>query len=196
MLLLWLLWDGPKHVYGMQKMIRRQGKDRVVNVRSRASLYQTIDRLERVGLVEVEGTVRGEPRPDRTIYALTDEGREAAQQWLRETLSTTGAEFPEFIAGLSVLFGLAPDDARAQLEARVASLDQELSETKATLRDNPTLPRLFLLEEEYRRTILQAELKWLRALVGDLESGALTWDQAWLQEIASQFGVTNADAQD
>jgi hypothetical protein len=31
----------PMHVYRMQKLFEAQGKDRVVNVRARASLYQT-----------------------------------------------------------------------------------------------------------------------------------------------------------
>ena len=32
----------------------------------------------------------------------------------------------------------------------------------------PALPRLFLLEEEYRRAVLQAELDWLRGVIADL----------------------------
>ena len=59
LVVLWTLVEGPKHVYRMQKMIEAQGKNRVVNVRSRASLYQTIDRLVRHQLVRVSETVRG-----------------------------------------------------------------------------------------------------------------------------------------
>src|SRR5882762_7472190 len=116
LIVLWLLFQGPKHVYGMQKLIEEQGKDRVVNVRSRASLYQTLERLIRLGLVEVHETVRSEGYPDRIVYAITDAGREAARDWLREMLRSTSGEFPDFIAAVSILFGLAPDDARAQLE--------------------------------------------------------------------------------
>ena len=85
------------------------------------------------------------------MYAITDAGREAAREWLREMLRTTGGEYPEFIAAVSILFGLAPDDARAQLELRAESLAAELAETEAQLEGNPGLPRLFLLEEEYRQ---------------------------------------------
>src|SRR5512142_354777 len=60
LVVLWLLFQEPMHVYRMQKLIEHQAKDRVVNVRSRASLYQTIDRLTRLGLVEVHETVRSE----------------------------------------------------------------------------------------------------------------------------------------
>src|SRR4029077_4348922 len=87
LMVLWELVAEPMHVYRMQKLFEQQGKDRVVNVRARASLYQTLERLTRLGLVEVRETVRSAGYPDRTVYAITDAGREAAKQWLREMLS-------------------------------------------------------------------------------------------------------------
>jgi len=72
LVVLWELMLGPQHVYGIQKLFKQQGKDRVVNVRSRASLYQTLERLVRLGLAEVKETVRGEGYPDRVVYAITD----------------------------------------------------------------------------------------------------------------------------
>ena len=187
LIVLWQLYDGPKHVYGIQKLLRQQGKDRVVNVRARASLYQTLERLQRLGLVEVHETVRQAGYPERVVYALTDAGREAAREWLREMLRTTGEEYPEFIAAVSILFGLEPDDAREQLERRAEALAQELADAEAQLDGNPGLPRLFLLEEEYRRAVLGAELSWLRGLITDLEQGRLTWSEEWLAQIAAAF---------
>jgi DNA-binding PadR family transcriptional regulator len=186
LIVLWLLVARPMHVYGMQKLIETFGKDKVVNVRSRASLYQAIDRLVRNGLVEVRETVRSEGYPDRVVYAVTDAGRAAAAQWLRDMLRTTGTEYPEFIAAVSVLFGLAPDDARAQLQERADRLAAELAETEAVLAGNPGLPRLFLLEEEYRRAVVGAELDWVRSVVADLDAGKLTWTEDWLMGLFSE----------
>jgi DNA-binding PadR family transcriptional regulator len=187
LIVLWLLFEGPMHVYRMQKLLERYGKDRVVNVRSRASLYQTIERLVRLGLVEVRETVRTEGHPDRILYALTDAGRETATEWLREMLRTTGAEYPEFIAAVSLLFGLPPDDARAQLEHRAERLAAALADAEAELAAHPELPRLFLLEEEYRRAVLAAELDWVRGVVDDLREGRLTWTEQWLRGLAAGF---------
>jgi DNA-binding PadR family transcriptional regulator len=187
LIVLWLLFEGPMHVYRMQKLLERYGKDRVVNVRSRASLYQTIERLVRLGLVEVRETVRTEGHPDRILYAITEAGRETATDWLREMLRTTGAEYPEFIAAVSLLFGLPPDDARAQLEQRAERLAAALADAEAELAANPELPRLFLLEEEYRRAVLAAELEWVRGVVDDLRAGRLTWTEQWLRDLAAGF---------
>jgi DNA-binding PadR family transcriptional regulator len=188
LVVLWLLYQEPLHVYRMQKLIENQGKARVVNVRTRASLYQAIERLVRLGLVEIAETVRVGGFPDRTVYAITDAGREAAREWLREMLRTPGGEYPEFIAAVSLLFGLEPDDARAQLEQREQRLAAELAETEREMAGAPPgLPRLFLLEEEYRKTVLEAQLAWLRGVIDDIRERRLDWSQAWLHEIAAAF---------
>ena len=187
LIVLWQLFDGPKHVYGIQKLLEQQGKDRVVNVRARASLYQALERLMRLGLVKVHETVRREGYPDRVVYAITDAGREAARGWLREMLHSTGDEYPEFIAAVSILFGLEPDDARAQLELRAEAIATELDDAQTQLDGTPALPRLFLLEEEYRRAVLEAELSWLRGVIADLQKGRLTWSEEWLAEVAAAF---------
>jgi DNA-binding PadR family transcriptional regulator len=194
LVVLWMLAQQPLHVYGIQKLLEAQGKDRVVNVRSRASLYQAIQRLVRLGLVEVSETVRVAAYPDRVVYAITDAGREAARTWLREMLRTTGAEYPEFIVAVSVLFALPPEDARAELEQREQALVAELAETAAVMdRAPPGLPRLFLLEEEYRKALLAAELAWLRGVIDDIRTQRLDWSERWLREMAEAFGPPDDD---
>lgn len=193
LIVLWLLVEQPMHVYRMQKQIEAFGKDKVVNVRSRASLYQALERLMRHGLVEVRETVRSEGYPDRVVYGITEAGRETAEEWLREMLRTTGNEYPDFIAAVSVLFGLAPDDVRTQLAQRAERLAAELAQTEVIFTENPDLPRLFLLEEEYRRALLQAELDWLRGVIADLRKGRLTWSEEWLREIAAAFQPPDDD---
>src|SRR4029453_9717067 len=105
LLVLWQLIEAPMHVYRMHRLFLERGKDRVVNNNSRASLYQTIERLIRLGLVGgaetglgwvgVVNTVGGKTHRDRVVYGITDTGREVARDWLRETLRSTGGEFPE-----------------------------------------------------------------------------------------------------
>src|SRR3984957_19915623 len=124
---LWQLMSEPMHVYRMQKLFEAQGKDRVGNVQARASLYQTIDRLQRHGLVEGSQTTRVEGYPDRVVYAITAAGREVARQWRRERLSHTGGEYRESIAPLSIRFGLEPREAQSELEQRADKLAAELA---------------------------------------------------------------------
>ena len=188
LLVLWQLFHQPMHVYRMQKLFEAEGKDRVVNVRSRASLYQAIERLQRLGLVEVSETIHQEGYPDRVMYAITDSGRHIARVWLRDMLSETGGEYPEFIVALSLLFGLPVEEAREQLELRAQRVAGQLADSRRGLEQAPPgLPRLFLLEEEYRVAMLETELSWLHGLLDDLRSGRITWSEEWLQQLAATF---------
>ena len=186
--LLGLLFEGPMHPYRMQQRIKEYGKDQVVNVRDRASIYQTIERLLRDGLIEVAQTARDERWPERTVYQLTEEGRETTLVWLREMLSTPAREFPEFPAALAYLPLLTPAETLQLLEARLVKLEGELASTEAMLTGaGRTLPRLFLIEEEYRLAVLRAELEWVRSVAEDLRSGCFTWSEEWLREVASSL---------
>jgi len=192
LIVLWQLFNEPMHVYRMQKLFEAEGKDRIVNVRSRASLYQTIERLQRLGLVEVSETIRQEGYPDRVVYAITDAGRDAARDWLRQMLSDTGGQYPEFIAALSLVFGLPPEEAREQLETRAERIAEQLADAERGIAAAPpALPRLFLLEEEYRKTMLQAELGWLHGVIEDLKAGRLTWSEEWLRQLFEAFLPTH-----
>jgi DNA-binding PadR family transcriptional regulator len=159
----------------------------VLTSQSRASLYQTIERLSRLGLVDATETVRGDARPDRTVWAITDAGRATAVEWLRDMLRTTRPDYPNFVAAVSVLFVLDPRDVREQLSARAGSVADDLAEVEGELAGHADLPRLFQLEEEYRRSVLSAELDWLRGVVADLDSGQLDWNEEWLREIAKSY---------
>jgi DNA-binding PadR family transcriptional regulator len=177
----------------MQQLIKERGKDEVINVRERASIYQTIERLQREGLVTVAQTTRDEKRPERTVYQLTEEGYETTRDWLREMLSTPAREFPAFPAALAFLPLLTPEDARRQLEVRIIRLEAELARVEAELAGAARIvPRLFLIEEEYLCAALCTELEWVRALTDDLRAGRLTWDGEWLRAVASPSAIDGA----
>src|SRR5579872_4529451 len=95
-----MLHTQPLHPYGIQRLIKQWGKDQVVNVSQRASLYRTIERLLGAGLIEVRETERDQQYPERTVYAVTEEGRRATRAWLVEMLAKPRQEYPEFPAAL------------------------------------------------------------------------------------------------
>lgn len=176
------------HPYRMQQLIKGRGKGDVINVRQRASLYQTIERLLRANLIAIRSTARNEKRPERTIYELTEQGRETTLMWMREMLSTPAREFPEFPAALAYLALLTPEDARFQLDRRAHALEQEIGQSDAQLESAGELvPRLFLIELEYVRAILRTELAWVRSIINDLDSGQLSWNEEWLRAVTARL---------
>lgn len=182
-----LLIEAPMHPYQMQRMIKERGKDQVINVGQRASLYKTIDRLHRDGLIAVRETVRSAQRPERTVYQATEAGRETARRWVREMLASPRQDFPEFPAAIAYLPLLDPDEALEHLETRRAGLRDELDRVDEELAAaSATVPRLFLLESEYLRAVKEAALAWTTSLVEDLRAGRIGWTPEWLTEIAAR----------
>ncbi|MGS0686034.1 PadR family transcriptional regulator [Nakamurella sp. GG22] len=186
LMVLVLLAEAPMHPYEMQRLMQWRGKDQVVRVQ-RGSLYPAVERLVNAGLIEPLETARDGRRPERTVYQLTEEGRETAETWLVTMIRTVRNEYPDFPAALSFLPMLSAGDARAQLTARLLSLGSEIAAMQsvaADLREKYDLPRLFTVEDDYRLAMLQAEHAWVSTIVEELATGDLYWDAQTIRDWA------------
>jgi DNA-binding PadR family transcriptional regulator len=187
-----LLRARSMHPYEMQRLIREWHKDEFLDLK-RGSLYHSIDRLRRGGLIEAVETRREGRRPERTVYRLTDQGERAVQDWLRQMLATPAQETNQFFAALSFLPALHPDVVMEQLRQREQLLESEINALNAVLATMvPRIGRLVLVEVEYRRAMKQAEQAWVHSLIADLQTGALRWDPEALRRHiagASQTGT-------
>ncbi|KOU33563.1 PadR family transcriptional regulator [Streptomyces sp. WM6378] len=183
-----LLHYKPLHPYGIQRLIKDWGKEQVVNVGQRASLYRTIERLLAADLIAVRETGRDQQYPERTVYEVTEAGREVTRAWLDEMLAVPKAEFPQFPAALSHALMLAPHELLDALERRLASVGGTLKALDAGLaaESESGLPRIASLESEYLRAITAAEVRWLRAITDDLREGRLPWSAEDLMAFAAQ----------
>jgi len=164
------------HPYEMQLLLLERHKAELL-VLKRGSVYNAIGRLTRTGLIEAAGTGRSGNRPERTTYRITGEGREQFITVLEEMVGHPQRESSEFTTALSFLVHLAPDVAIAKLEERASRLDEEIRETTTTLKSAlPRVQRINLIESEYDLAMRRAESKWVRGLIGELQSGSLRWD--------------------
>ncbi len=185
-----LLTYQPLHPYGIQRLIKQWGKDQVVNVEQRTSLYRTIERLLAAGLIAVRETGRDPRYPERTVYEITDTGRQTARRWLEEMLAEPRQEYPEFPAALSHVLMLEPAELADVLDKRARRLDSLLAahDANAAAEADYGLPRIAMLETEYQRAVLEAEAQWLRGIISELRSGELTWSLAELMAFAASQG--------
>jgi DNA-binding PadR family transcriptional regulator len=170
-----LLYERPMHPYEMVSTMRERGKHESVRLRY-SSLYSVVGALEREGLIVSKETVREGRRPERTIYEITDAGREEFLTWLRELLREPVKEYTQFAAGLSFLPGLPPEEAVGLLKERGRLLEVETEEMRSRLdaaMEHYNLPRLFLVESEHELMLREAELEWVRKIVEEIEAGTL-----------------------
>jgi DNA-binding PadR family transcriptional regulator len=183
------LRERPMHPYEMATTMRARHKDESIKLNF-GSLYAVVDSLHGRGLIEAQEVEREGRRPPRTVYRITEAGDHELVDWLSELLSTPVKEFTQFEAGLSFLPVMAPTDALSLLGARAQRLDMDLVARRsvaAVMAEH--VPRLFSVEYEYVTVLLEAELSWLRGLVHDIESGALSGGDVW-----ASFHAPAADA--
>jgi DNA-binding PadR family transcriptional regulator len=183
-----LLLERAMHPYEMKVIMQARGHDRVIKIKG-GSVYDTVERLSRLGFIEPVETSREGRRPERTIYSLTQSGRDELQAWLRELISRPVSEYPQFGAALAFMVGVGDkDEVIALLHWRIVALEAEIasSETlrQGTLRHG--IPRIFVIEEEYGQGMRRAELEFVRQLIADLEEGGLWPDAALLQALAER----------
>jgi len=172
------LVERPMHPYEMAATMREYGKERSIRL-NYGSLYTVVANLARRGLIEAVEARREGRRPERTVYRITDAGRDELQDWLSDLLAHPVKEYPQFEAALSELPVVAPDRVLALLRERVTALQKMLETERAELATLSHLPRLFLLEAEYHLTVLEAELAWTRRLAGELADGSFPWLDGW-----------------
>jgi DNA-binding PadR family transcriptional regulator len=181
----------PMHRYEMASLMRARGKDRDMDIKW-GSLYTVVANLEKNRLLEVIEVTRQGARPERTVYRITDAGRDELVGWTRELIAEPEAEHTRFIAGLSVLAVLTPRDVIDLLRRRLGRLTETIDALTAQLRQASDVPRLFLIEDEYRIAMTQAETDWTRSLLDELSAGTFPYLDAWRKfhetgEMPSEF---------
>ena len=177
-----LLHERPMHPYEMKRLISERRIDVVLDLK-RGSLYHAVERLERDGLIEAAETSRDGRRPERTVYRLTDQGRDAFDAELRELITDYRYEPPRFMAAAQFLSSLPPQDAQKLLRLRVLALEAAVAGHQAVLAGEkwPEFTRVHIVEIEYALALARAELEWVKGIVNDLEEGTLTWETPTMQ---------------
>ena len=173
-----LLNERAMHPYEMRSLMRERGHDRAFRIRE-SSVYDTVARLAERDFIEPVEVNREGRRPERTVYAITEAGRDEFLVWLWELASEPSAEYPAFAAPLMFIYSLGKDRAIAALQQRAARLEAEISSSdafrRAVLADMPGFPRIFGIEDEYAQAMRQAELAWIRTTVTGLRDGTFPW---------------------
>jgi DNA-binding PadR family transcriptional regulator len=168
------------HPYEVAQTLRQRAKQESVRL-NYGSLYAVVESLEKNGFVKATGTVREGKRPERTVYEITDDGAREMDDWLTELIGVPTKEYPAFMAGLSFVAALDPDDALVALKSRSDTLTVKLAGMKGAMgaAQKAGLPRIFELEAEYETTQLASELKFVKALVKEMEDGSLEGLDMW-----------------
>src|SRR5689334_19681099 len=153
--LLALLSRQPAHGYELKQALE-QRFDGVLPPLNAGQIYTTLQRLERDGLVEADQIAQSD-RPNKRVYALTDAGRAALQQWI-ETPSSGARLKDEFFMKLALAGMIA--DPQALIDRQRRTYLQALRDLDR-LAGNGGSDGMSRLLVEGAALHLEADLKWL-----------------------------------
>jgi DNA-binding PadR family transcriptional regulator len=175
-----LLSQHPMHPYELGRNLREHGDDRSIKF-NHGSLYMVVGQLARAGFITEQETSRGGQRPERTVYALTDAGRDELQDWLRELVEQPQHEYPAFVSALSLIAALSPKEVLRLLRTRLGYLAQQQAGIRALIQKSLAdgVPGLFLIEEEYRLAALETEAAFVDQLIHRINDPATEWVGQW-----------------
>ena len=165
--LLALLMGGPRHGYDLKR-----GHDTWFDQAkplAYGQVYASLARLERDGLVARAHTEAGDG-PDRTIYELTDAGRQRVDDWIRTPADPAPPGADELIRKTVAAIRLGLDPAGFVARQRSAHL-RRMRELQPD--DGPTDP-VAQLVREHAVVHLDADLRWLEAAAQWLADPAAT----------------------
>jgi DNA-binding PadR family transcriptional regulator len=176
------LREADMHPYELVRMLKERRDDRLVPLQ-KGTIYHTVARLERDGLLAEVGVDRDGNRPERTTYTLLDAGRRAVEEWVRAELPQVDRP-SDFRVALSEAHNLERDEVVALLDRRRAMLAASIDEHRTGLEDaaERDTPEQFMVEIQRQAALLDAELAWQDSLRARLADRTLPWGVAEIPE--------------
>jgi len=163
--LLVLLARGSAHGYQLKVDYERLTRNGPINI---GQIYQTLQRLERDGLVE-RGA--GEPSDRRIPYQVTAAGRAAGRELLFDATEPSPAGRSSVAAKVLLATTFPGVDAFEVLDVQRAALVHTVQQARrrARAQDLASLDRLAL---EAELAVIEAELRWLDLCEDELKGGS------------------------
>ena len=171
-----LLNERPMHPYELAATMRDRHYDEFIRLNF-GSLYHTVDSLERDGLIVSAEKEKEGNRPERTIYRLTDSGRDVLLEVVSEIVAQPRREYQYFSAGLMFMHHLEATRAAELLEQRAQALQAVITKLSHILDEllGSGHTRLTLIELEHKIALIEAEREWVRNIAKEIDDGKLEW---------------------
>lgn len=172
----------PMHPYELGRTLQANGDARSIKY-THGSLYMVVQQLAERGLIEARERSRAGQRPERTTYAITEAGRAELHAWLGELVADPRHEYPQFVTALSLIGALHPDEVVALLRTRLERLRATHAEVRTLIDETVAggVHPLFLVEEDYRLALLDAEIAFVERFIARITDPGTGWGPLWAQ---------------
>ncbi|MCH1642433.1 PadR family transcriptional regulator [Paenibacillus timonensis] len=171
--ILGLLLEEDQHPYEMLIRIRDRFLDQHGNFKA-GSLYYAVDQLAKEAYIEAVETIQTGGRPDKTVYRITDKGREYFHKLLIDRFQEEVSGYHPLHVALVFARHGERDKVADLLRDRIREAEHQVNLSYQVYEEHRGIvPRsvLHLMAGRYEHA--RTELSWLRRLFADAEAGRL-----------------------
>jgi DNA-binding PadR family transcriptional regulator len=171
LVILGFLRERPLYGYELKSIIEEHMGD-WTNI-AFGSIYFALAKLADEGFIEKVATEQAGNRPSRSIYQITDSGREEFLRLLRQVWQNFERQFFAFDIGIFFMEVLPQEEIMGYLKNRVTQLEMILSyldehQSEEVAREE--VPALATAIFDHTRVHMQAELAWTQEVLAKVES--------------------------
>ena len=175
LVLLSLLAERPMHGYDANLQLERRMVRDWAGV-SRPQVYYSLEKLERLGLIQAVKSRDAALGPEKSVFATTARGRAGLADALEREDWTNQQDRPAFLTWIALSWQARPGVFLKQVRAREEFLEQELKRKQETLRairkeighrDHEAVWMVSLTIQHF-----QVELRWLRKIAREFHRRA------------------------
>ena len=170
MVILGLLAERPLYGYEIKQIIEEHMGDWTSI--AFGSIYFALDKLAEEGFVNKVATEQAGSRPSRSVYQITDSGKDEFLRLLRESWQAIEHEYFEIDVCLFFLGRLSRGEVMRYLRNRLARLEdilRRLESHEAEQFQNPDVPAQARAIFEHSKTHLQSEVNWTKELFSKMD---------------------------
>ena len=172
LVILGLLRERPLYGYEIKQLIEQYMGDWTSI--AFGSIYFALDKLAEEKLIEKVATEQEGGRPSRTVYQITQAGRDEFLRLLRELWTTWERQYYAFDIGVWFMEALPLEERKAYLRQRIERLEyvlQFVGEDKGQTVARPDVPQLAEAIFDHVLVHVRADLEWVSQLLEKIENG-------------------------
>jgi len=164
-----LIAEQPRHGYDIEQVIEARGMREWTEI-GFSSIYYLLNKLEKAGMIKSQLQQPDGKGPARKVYSITQQGCQAQVKGTIAALSTPQSGSSSFLLGLSNFPFIAKEDVLTALTLYAMQLQESMDHMLKRAAEQRPLPLFVEAMFDYSRVMAEAELKWIKNFIKEVEA--------------------------
>jgi len=164
-----LVAEKPRHGYDIEQVIEARGMRDWTEI-GFSSIYYLLNKLEKTGLIESQLQQSVGRGPARKVFNITQKGWAAHLDGVVDALSNPHTSSSSLLLGLSNFPMVSRDQILDALNGYVSEIESSIDHMIDRSLAQQPLPPFVEAMFDYSQTMAEAELKWIKNFIKEVEA--------------------------